>query len=728
MDPIVNPLPLVVGNIVSIMIVVTVCVLGLRRGGRTSGAWRLYSTPLYAATATLATLTFVLVLSQGFALLERPYSFGSILTRFIESILGTLQIMSLDGPSLIGTENLLPLGWHPFLAWTYLVYQSLLFVLAPATAFSSLTFLFFTLLSSPALRWRSRKSDTYVFSEANSAALTLAQSILAHAESKERGKPVIAFAEVNHAEEAIVDEARSLGAICSYRSIAELASGCSAKTKRFFIFSSSNEAQNLRDALRLTRAFVDTRDETDLQPTVIVFSNSALSDGYADSAVSMCSGSVQFRRFDHTQNTINQVLMEMPVFLNVAPQAADSERAREALYAIGPRRVLILGAGNMGTAFLKGAIWSGQSNVSRMHIDVIDIDAEEARRRLALECPEIYGMLGACDPATSHDEAYDVEFHACNVFSSEFEELMRDHGDEVTYAFIALGDDLLTARAARRLRELLERSRLTSGKTMVAPPPIVTVVDDSLVSSSVEDAASPKGQPYLITTVGSTESLFSYDNVFHPKLERWASNLNATYWGFFDETSESKRAETRRGADTAYNAIEYNRISSRASAIFLKVHLFEFCRAVHNGTSPAAEMVRGLALPSVSDWTLPLDSPAFSATLKAYDAFVNSSRTRRDALQELEHRRWNAFMRTIGYERCDEGALRAINEAIPKGQRRQNCDHLSKLHICLVPFDQLEQVDEMFTRISGKDPHYKLADDVIIRHLRDIVLFRSQGL
>ncbi|MDO5106651.1 MAG: hypothetical protein Q4D39_00100 [Coriobacteriaceae bacterium] len=730
---IIGPNALVIGVIVSALIVIAAIMVGRRRGKRTSGFWKLYANPLYIVTAVIIILAFILAQSQGFALLEKPYSFGSIVTRFFDSVHDTFQTISLDGNPRIGSENLLPVGWPPILAWVYLVYQSLIFILAPATAFSSLAFMFFTLLSTPALSWRSRNHDAYVFSELNSSSLTLAKSIIAHdkamreryeASKKDKGAgsgkaieepkgSVIAFSETDNADEALVDEARTLGTICSDRSIVELASRCSKSSKRFFIFSSLNEAQNLRESLKLTDVLIDEGDTAD-KPNVIVFSTSSLSDGYADSAGRRCSGAVTFRRFDHVQNTINQVLMEMPVFLNVLPSEANSQEGKDRLYSSDKRRLLIIGSGNMGSAFLKGAIWSSQSNSINTHIDVVDIAAMKAKRRLAMECPEIARMIGKRNSDNPHAEAYDIEFHAFDVYSARFEKYLQDHGNEASYVFIALGDDLVTARAARRVRELLERSRVSSGSSAAVRPPIVAVIDDSTVSASVADATSPKGQSYNITTIGSTEALFSYENVFQPRLEECAMRLNAAYWGYFDQ-DESSRAETLEGANNSYNKFEYNRISSRASAIFLKHHLFEFCRRV--ASRPIDNAGKKLPLPSAGDWTLPLSSPAFKAPLDAYTAYVNSG-IDRGPLQELEHRRWNAFMRTLGYECCSEDALKAINEPL---QDKMQVDHLSRLHICLVPFDDLEKADAMFERVAGKNPHYKLADDAIIVHLQEIV-------
>ena len=166
---IIGPNALVIGIMLSILVVIAAIAIGRRRAGRTSGFWKLYASPLYIATAVIIVLAFILAQSQGFALLEKPYSLGSIATRFFDSIHDALQTVSLDGSSRISPENLLPIGWPPAIAWGYLVYQSLIFVLAPATAFSSLVFMLFTLLASPALSWRSRNHDTYVFSELNSS-------------------------------------------------------------------------------------------------------------------------------------------------------------------------------------------------------------------------------------------------------------------------------------------------------------------------------------------------------------------------------------------------------------------------------------------------------------------------------------------------------------------------------------------------------------------------------
>ena len=729
LEVVVNPSALVIGCIISAAAVVAAVVATARRG---SGMRRgLLSKPIYLFTLVIVALAFVLSMSQGIALMDAPLSLVTLLRCVLDSIHDAFQIVSLDGSPRITADGLLAAGWGTTVTWLYLTYQSALFVLTPATAYGSVAVMLLTLLSTPALRWLSRNRDTYVFSEVNDASITLAKSIVEHyakpseekaagdgAKGKAPALPLIVFAEMDHADETLADEARTLRFVCSDKSIEELAARCSTATRRCFLFSSSNEAQNLRASLRMADTLnLEAGDGP--TPSVIVFSTSTVSDGFVDAAVEKTRGkgspTVLFRRFDHVQNTINQVLMERPVFLNVSPDAADQATASSLLYSSDERRVLVVGAGTMGMAFLKGAIWSCQSNDIRTRIDVVD-NSSDARGRLALEAPEVVKLLG---PSSADDssgqETYDVEFLACDVYSEEFGKYLGEHGDEVSYVFVSLGDDLESTRAARRVREMLERNRVRLGRGASSRPPIVVVVDDTLTAECVTGATSSKGQPYEITPVGTLETIFSFENVFQPDLDRMARNLNAAYWGIYDEQSAESARKTRIGADASYDSFEYNRISSRASAIFLKRHLFEFCRQLSR-TEPEPDQKK-MSLPTARDWARPLHDPALKAVRDAYAAYVHSG-VSREPMQELEHRRWNAFMRTLGYECCDEKTLEHINEGAAKPL---NCDHLARLHICLVPFDELDEVDEAYKRVTGEEKRYKLIDDNIINHLTDIV-------
>lgn len=54
--------------------------------------------------------------------------------------------------------------------------------------------------------------------------------------------------------------------------------------------------------------------------------------------------------------------------------------------------------------------------------------------------------------------------------------------------------------------------------------------------------------------------------------------LNDACWGYYEHDSSEDKKNCLAGAKDSYDEFEYNCRSSRASAAFLKYHLYEFCR------------------------------------------------------------------------------------------------------------------------------------------------------
>ena len=193
----------------------------------------------------------------------------------------------------------------------------------------------------------------------------------------------------------------------------------------------------------------------------------------------------------------------------------------------------------------------------------------------------------------------------------------------------------------------------------------------------------------------------------------WARNLNRAYWGYFDLPVGQERANLDAMASAAYEKLEYNRTSSMASAIFLKYDLYSFCQMVANKECFAMPVED---LPTAKDWQLPLDDPAFSKVIDAYAAYVQKGSC--EWLQRLEHERWNAYVRTLGFRQASENEYRAF---YPRTKCDQ--DQLARLHICLVPYDELDQVDAMVERVEGKPKAkgFKEVDKAVIENLANIV-------
>ena len=162
-----------------------------------------------------------------------------------------------------------------------------------------------------------------------------------------------------------------------------------------------------------------------------------------------------------------------------------------------------------------------------------------------------------------------------------------------------------------------------------------------------------------------------------------------------------------------YEKIEYNRTSSMASAIFLKYELYSFCQMIAQGECTKLAPAK---LPSAELWGEPLDDPEFKEVIDAYALYVQNNDT--EWLQRLEHERWNGYIRTLGFRRASEEEFRAFYPHTKKDQ-----DQLARLHICLVPYDELDEVDAVYERVTGDppSPKYKDVDKAVITHLPNII-------
>ncbi len=75
-------------------------------------------------------------------------------------------------------------------------------------------------------------------------------------------------------------------------------------------------------------------------------------------------------------------------------------------------------------------------------------------------------------------------------------------------------------------------------------------------------------------------------------------------------------------------------------------------------------------------------------------------------------------VRTLGFECASEEAYRSFYPMTGKDQ-----DQLARLHVCLVPYDDLGRVDEMVQRVEGapRSMSFKDVGKVFISHLAEIV-------
>lgn len=280
---------------------------------------------------------------------------------------------------------------------------------------------------------------------------------------------------------------------------------------------------------------------------------------------------------------------------------------------------VIVGLGGYGVETLKTLLWYGQMEGYRLHIDAFDKDPD-AEQRIAYMCPEVMSEQynGVYVPGESY---YKVAVHGgVRVGTSDFAREISKM-TEASFVLISLGNDDLNIETAVSMRMIFER--------MGIRPEICAVVHNSALSSCLKELTNYRGQPYNIRFIGELEESYSEEVIMRGELETDALEIHCVGYG---------------GDEADFFAYEYNYRSSAASALHNKARI--------------KLGVLGADLPP-----------------------EQRSKEQEHALMVLEHRRWNAYMRSIGYVYSGSEDPSTRND-------------LAKMHHNLVCFDRLTQEDK----------------------------------
>ena len=280
-------------------------------------------------------------------------------------------------------------------------------------------------------------------------------------------------------------------------------------------------------------------------------------------------------------------------------------------------RVVLLGLGRYGTEMLKALPWLCQMDGYRLEVHAFDRDPDALDRFTAL-CPEL--MAPERNGTEVPGEArYRITIHSgVATESMTFQKLYRELG-RVSHVFVALGDDSRNIKNAVTMRMLSER--------MGTHPTIQALVQASGKKEALGKITDYRGHAYDIDFLGDTESCYARDVMVESALYQAALQRHLKW-----------------GREREFWAYEFNFRSSVASAIH-----FEMRRLC--GMTGAGKKEEEL------------------------------TPEERDALEVLEHRRWNAYMRSEGY---------VFSGSTDKASRND----LARAHNDLVPFERLSEEEK----------------------------------
>lgn len=278
---------------------------------------------------------------------------------------------------------------------------------------------------------------------------------------------------------------------------------------------------------------------------------------------------------------------------------------------------VVLGLGKAGTEMLKALSWYCQMDGYALTVDAYDRN-ELAREQFYALCPEL--MSETYNGVRIPGETqYTIRVHSgVDVTTHTFAQSLAAI-PAPTYVFICLGDDADNINCAANVRMLCQRRG--------AKPVIRTIVYSDAESQALEGVCNYRKQPYGILPLGALAHAFSEETLLESRLEQLALQRHLK-WGNEEE----------------FWQYEYNYCSSMASAIHMQARI-------------------ACGIPG------------------AHKAESQLSPEEQDIIEKLEHRRWNAYMRSAGY---------VYSGSTDKSTR----DDLAKMHHDLVDFDRLSEEDK----------------------------------
>ncbi len=643
---------------------------------------------------------------------KEVFSAGCVVERVIKSLLlgihNTLRLFVIDSDFGIIMDTVASVGMVGVLAMLYTTFAALLFVCAPLLTFDFLLS-FFKDLSSYKRYIFSFFRDVYIFSELNDKSLALAKSIMLDKNAKdevvdENGKikkkrkirRTVIFTDVFEKNEEgnfeLIEKAKELGAIFFKKDILTVKFNLHSKKRNLTFFTiSEKESENVNQSFGIIERYKDrtkpwkckrceerkkhkecetcaAREEGKQCETcavrkkdkkceecktskknkerasteLYVFSTSV--DGELIMAAAN-KGEVKVRRIKDVRSLIYRTLYDMETKVIAQRKAGVPERdikpdifmtakpMEDGMKQIG---AVVVGCGLHGTEMIKALTWFCQMDGYRVSIDVFDRDKNMQSKFTAL-CPEL--MSEEYNGVYVHGEAqYLIDFHygvnkstgekiGMDIATAEFAGEIKKLKN-TTYVFVALGTDEENIKAAVLLRTLFEQ--------MHVHPIIQAVVYSSEKKEALTGIKNFKNQAYDIEFVGDLNTLYSQEVIIDSALEDAALARHRKY-----------------GEEETFWAYEYNYRSSTAAA--LAVLAREACK-IPGADKPEEEL-----------------TPEEIAII-----------------EPLEHRRWNAYMRSEGYIYSGSKDSKSRND-------------LGKMHHDLVNFAELsEEEKRKDSRVGSK--------------------------
>lgn len=293
------------------------------------------------------------------------------------------------------------------------------------------------------------------------------------------------------------------------------------------------------------------------------------------------------------------------------------DSAREGADGVKRIGAVIVGMGRHGDQMLRSLSWFAQMDGYELKLDAFDKDPL-AEEKFVAKAPELMSEE-LNGKAIPGETRYEIAIHpGVDVESASFAGQIGKLV-QTTYVLVALGSDERNINTAIRLRMYFERIGLH--------PVIQAIVYDPHQRKALQGIKNYRNVPYDIQFIGDREEAYTEEVILGTALE-----------------AEALRSHLKWGNEEEFWTYEYNYRSSVASAIHRQARIW--CQ-IPGSTKKESELTE----------------------------------QERHIIEVLEHRRWNAYMRSEGYIYSGSVDPKTRND-------------MAKMHHNLVPFEGLTEADK----------------------------------
>ncbi len=636
------------------------------------------------------------------------YAEGGMVDTALVAILGVVRSITGEN-SVFDTRSMLS-DIPQSLTIAVNVYTAFLHLVSVMLILGFILSLFKDIFPKVAYRFFARK-PLYVFSQINERSLLLAKDI------KDNKSSVIVFLgdPADSRSTAHTELINEMDAFVFNLSPSELKLYNRKATEKTHIFLiDEDESQNLKKALETVHHYRENEPVCPVQVHILCSQPEAegLVDALEVKPKEEAEGDVKKKKAKRRRKKKGEETSKKPKLT-----VRLIRESRSALYHLvdtrplftgvrnGKLKILIVGAGRSGLEAIKLCAWCGRTLNIKPEIIVVD-NNPLLESYFEKSCPELAPQTATRDSR----EDVNITFHTADVQSKEFVDILRSYVD-IGYVICALGDDHLNLRTAVSTRGILEEVRfLQDRETPVQPPAMINVLlQDPFLYDVSDKMKFDNKTACALSPFGSLRETYTWDNIVAPYLDFAGMAVNRFHhlnYRTKDMTKAEKAAalpSLNDEADAVYETKEYNRSSSIAQALHMKYKVYA---CLHE--------VKGVNIdPKV--WKLPITTDMVKeVNAMILDKQSGEALVRR--LGDVEHSRWNAYMRGQGWSYAS-GEVADYWYKELGGYR----NFPAKLHPCLVPWEELPRVDKWLLENHNYLEDFQELDCIFVRNMPEII-------